>query len=394
MNLWKRAILHVDMDAFYASVEQLDHPELRGKPILVGGSPESRGVVSAASYEARRYGARSAIPMARAIRLCPQAVVIAPPRMERYREVSDLVFAIFNRVTPLVQPVSLDEAFLDVTGCQRLHGDPVAIARRIRLSIKRETGLTASVGVASCRSVAKIASDLDKPDGLTVISVEETLERLAPLAVSRIWGVGPVAGGKLEKLGVKTIGQLREWPEDALVNVLGVAGSSLYRLARGIDDSPVEPDGEEKSVSHETTFARDVCDLGELETVLLGLAEKVAERLRRRGLAGRTVFIKLRYDDFTTLTRRKTLPAATCLAAAIARHGVELLRDRTAAGKRPVRLVGVGVAGFTDQPAQKVLFRETEQDDARQERLERTADRIREKLGKEAIQRASLKFRG
>ncbi|MDR0363342.1 MAG: DNA polymerase IV, partial [Planctomycetota bacterium] len=390
---WKRAILHVDMDAFYASVEQLDNPEYRGKPVLVGGAADSRGVVSAASYEARPYGARSAMPMAKAIRLCPHAIIVTPPRMNRYREISDIIFAIFGRVTPLVQPVSLDEAFLDVTGCQRLHGDPVTIARRIRLSIKRETGLTASVGVASCRFVAKIASDLNKPDGLAVIPENEMLERLAPLSVSRIWGVGPVTGGKLERLGVKTIGQLREWPEDALVNALGQAGADLFRLARGIDDSSVRPDEEEKSISHETTFAKDIVDRDELETVLLGLAEKVACRLRRHALSGRVVLLKLRYDDFTMVTRRKTLHSPTCLAVTVSKVGVELLRERTEAGTRPVRLLGVGVSGFADKGGQGGLFRNEAEDDPRVERLERTADRIREKLGKAAIQRASLKFR-
>jgi DNA polymerase-4 len=381
------------MDAFYASVEQLDNPEYRGKPVLVGGAADSRGVVSAASYEARPYGARSAMPMAKAIRLCPHAIIVTPPRMNRYREISDIIFAIFGRVTPLVQPVSLDEAFLDVTGCQRLHGDPVTIARRIRLSIKRETGLTASVGVASCRFVAKIASDLNKPDGLAVIPENEMLERLAPLSVSRIWGVGPVTGGKLERLGVKTIGQLREWPEDALVNALGQAGADLFRLARGIDDSSVRPDEEEKSISHETTFAKDIVDRDELETVLLGLAEKVACRLRRHALSGRVVLLKLRYDDFTMVTRRKTLHSPTCLAVTVSKVGVELLRERTEAGTRPVRLLGVGVSGFADKGGQGGLFRNEAEDDPRVERLERTADRIREKLGKAAIQRASLKFR-
>lgn len=214
--------------------------------------------------------------------------------MERYQEVSEVVFAIFHRVTPLVQPVSLDEAFLDVTGCQRLHGDPVTIARRIRLSIKNETGLTASVGVASCRFMAKIASDLDKPDGLTVIPEEEMLDRLAPLPVGKIWGVGAVTGKRLDRLGIKTIGQLREWPEETLVAEFGQSGHDLWQLANGIDTSEVDSEEEEKSISHETTFAKDIVDIEELKVVLLELADRVASRLRSHAVAGRVVFLKLR----------------------------------------------------------------------------------------------------
>ena len=394
MTYWKRAILHVDMDAFYASVEQMDNPGLKGKPVLVGGPPESRGVISAASYEARRYGARSAMPTATALRLCPKAILL-PVRMERYHEVSDIVFAIFNRVTPLVQPVSLDEAFLDVTGCQRLHGPPETIARRIRLSIKNETGLTASVGVASCRFVAKIASDLDKPDGLTIVPETEMLARLAPLPVTKIWGVGAVTGKRLAAMGIDTIGQLRQWPESALAAELGETGRDLYRLANGMDDSEVKPEEQEKSISHETTFPRDISGVKELEVMLLELADKVASRLRRRDLSGRVIFLKLRYSDFTTLTRRKSLPAATCLATEIHETAKTLLHERTAAGARPVRLIGVGIAGLeAGSRQQKSLFADsTGKDDAKRERIERATDAIRDKLGDEAIQRASVKFR-
>lgn len=393
MDLWKRAILHVDMDAFYASVEQLDHPEYRGKPLIVGGSPKSRGVVSAASYEVRPYGVRSAMPTARALRLCPHAILI-PPRMHRYAEVSDVIFAIFHRVTPLVQAVSLDEAFLDVTGSQRLHGDPVSIARRIRLSIRNETGLTASVGVASCRFMAKIASDLDKPDGLTVVPESEMPARLAPMPVSKIWGVGPVTNRKLAKMGIETIGQLREWPVETLRAELGQAGLDLHDLANGRDDSEVLADEEDKSISHECTFPEDVADMEVLVTTLIEQADKVAARLRRKGLEGRVVFLKLRYGDFSTITRRKTLPAATSLAATIAAEARELLREKSEAGRRPVRLIGVGMAGLRGAAEhQSSLFGGEAADAARKERLERTADDIRAKLGKTAIQRASVKFR-
>lgn len=392
-KLWKRAILHVDMDAFYASVEQLDHPEYRGKPVVVGGSADSRGVVSAASYEVRPYGVRSAMPMAKAVRLCPHAIFVRP-RMGRYAEMSEAIFAIFSRVTPLVQSVSLDEAFLDVTGCQRLHGDPVTIARRIRVSIRRETGLTASVGVATCRFVAKIASDLDKPDGLTVIPEEEMLTRLEQMPVSKIWGVGPVTNKRLAALGITTIGQVRRWPVASLAAELGQTGVDLHRLANGQDESEVIPEEEEKSISHEETFAVDVLDREKLLAVLLGQADKVATRLRRRELAGRTVCLKLRYGDFSTVTRRKSLPSATHLAEIIYAEAKELLCSRTEAGKRAVRLIGVGVSGFGNakEGGQASLFREEASNTDKLERLERVTDDIRAKLGKSAIGRASVKF--
>lgn len=393
MPFWPRAILHVDMDAFYASVEQLDNPELRGKPLIVGGSPKSRGVVSAASYEVRPYGVRSAMPTAKALRLCPHAILIRP-RMERYQQVSAEIFAIFHAVTPLVQPVSLDEAFLDVTGSQRLHGDPVAIAKGIRAAIREKTGLTASVGVASCRFVAKIASDLDKPDGLTVISECEMADRLGPLSVNKIWGVGPVTNRRLEALGIKTIAQLREWPLEALQSELGQSGVDLHHLANGHDASEVVPDEEEKSISHETTFARDIVDRDFLEVTMRELADKVASRLRRHRLTGRVVFIKVRYHDFSLATRRKTLTDPTNLSEVIFSVGRELLRTRTEAGSRPIRLVGIGMAGIAEEKEhQGSLFAASEDKKLeRIERLERVADDIRAKLGKNAIGRASGKL--
>ncbi len=356
MNFWKRAILHVDMDAFYASVEQLDNPALKGKPVIVGGSPQSRGVVAAASYEVRVYGVRSAMPTAKALRLCPHAILVRP-RGYRYAEVSARIFDIFSTYTPLVQPISLDEAFLDVTGSQRLYGDPVTIAKEIRQRIRQDTGLTASVGIASCRFVAKIASDLDKPDGLTVVPEEEMLDRLAPLPVSKIWGVGPVTNKRLAAMGIATIGQLRQWPVETLEAELGQSGRDLHALANGIDPSEVVSDEEEKSISHEVTFATDIMNREELETELLEQSDKVATRLRKHGLIGRTVFLKLRYSDFTTVTRRITLEEPTCLSETIFTEAKTLLRERTEAGRRPVRLIGVGMAGFNGKPGrQKSLF--------------------------------------
>lgn len=406
MANWPRAILHVDMDAFYASVEQLDHPEYRGKPLIVGGSPRERGVVAAASYEVRRYGVRSAMPTAKALKLCPHLIRV-PVRMERYKEASEQIFAIFHRFTPLVQSISLDEAFLDITASQRLYGEPAAIAQRIRREIRETTGLTASVGVASCRFVAKIASDLDKPDGLTVIPAEDMLERLGPLPVGKIWGVGPVTNRRLEKLGITTIRQLRAWPREALEREFGRSGGDLHDLSHCRDGSEVVPDeeSEDKSISHEETFATDITDLPLLETVLREHADRVAARMRRRGLVGRVVFIKIRYHDFTTATRRITIGKGTALAELIFRHGAELLRTRTEAGRLPVRLLGIGMSGLAEAgEVQGTLFTEAPAGDkgtagdedgrlARLGRLEETAEAIRAKLGKGAIQRASVKFR-
>ncbi len=391
MPHWSRAILHVDMDAFYASVEQRDHPEYRGKPLIVAGSPRARGVVSAASYEVRPYGVHSAMPTGKALRLCPHVIVV-PPDIHRYAEVSAVIFEIFARYTPLVQPVSLDEAFLDVTSSQRLFGDPVEIAKQIRAAIHQETALTASVGVSSCRLVAKIASDLNKPNGLAVIPPGEILDRLKDLPVGKIWGVGPVTSRKLERLGILTIGQLRAWPPEALEARLGSAGRELHELANGRDQSEVVPDEEEKSLSHETTFARDILDTEVLGIELRGLSDQVASRLRRRGLCGRVVFLKVRYDDFTTVTRRVTLGEATNLSEIINKQARRLLFDKTEAGRRPVRLIGVGVGRCEVRGERQGNLFDPPARLAKLERLEETADHIRDKLGAAAIQRASVKF--
>lgn len=394
---WPRAILHVDMDAFFASVEQLDNPDLHGKPVIVGGSLDGRGVVAAASYEARAFGVHSAMPTARAYRLCPRGVFL-PGRMERYGEVSKVIHAIFARFTPLVRPLSVDEAFLDVTGCQRLFGPPAAIGRRLKETIRAETGLTASVGAAPTLFVAKVASDLEKPDGLVLIREEEVLDRLAPLPIRRIWGVGPKLAERLERLGVHTVEQLRAWPLDALVAKYGEMGGQLWRLARGIDPREIHDQGREpeKSISNETTFAKDILDRAQLERILLRLADKVASRAREAGYRGRVVQLKLRYDDFGTVTRRVSLPTPTHLAREIHAAALRLLRERTEAGRRPARLIGVGIAHLvTAGPTQGGLFSATDTsiDEAelqRTEALERATDEIRARLGRSAIGRASL----
>ncbi len=388
--MWPRAIIHVDMDAFYASVEQLDNPELRDKPVVVGGSAKGRGVVCAASYAARKFGIHSAMPASRARRLCPHGIFL-PVRMGRYTEVSKQVHEIFLEFTPMVQPVSVDEAFLDITGSQRLMGAPGSIARQLKQAVKARTGLTASVGVAPTRFAAKLASDLEKPDGLVVIPRDQIMSRLEPLPVSRIWGVGKVTAGKLSRLGIQTIGDLRTWPEQSLTEHFGNAGKSLWALAHGLDPSPVNTKTPEKSISNETTFPEDICSIPQLEHVLIRLSDKVARRLRTRNLRGRTIQLKLRYNDFTTITRRQTLPEPTCVGDMIFSIARRLLRERSEAGTRPARLIGVGVSGFDEQECRQMkLFTDQQTGrSTRREAVERTTDAICDKLGPKAIGRAS-----
>ncbi len=333
-----RQILHIDMDAFFASVEQLDDPGLRGKPVLVGGASR-RGVVAAASYEAREFGARSAMPMAEALRRCPLAIVV-PPRRERYQEASEQVFAIFARYTPLVEGLSIDEAFLDVTGSRSLFGDGEAIARAIKADVKRETGLTASAGVAPCKFAAKIASDMDKPDGLTLAG-DDVAAFLAPLPVERMWGVGPKTAPQLRRLGYATLGDLARAEPATLARAIGSWGGEIVKLARGDDDRPVIPDREAKSISAESTYDVDLVGRDAVARTLLAHASRVAERLTAEGLAARTVVVKLKYADFTLLTRRMTLPDAASDTRTLHDAALELLGRFPLTGAR-VRLTGVG----------------------------------------------------
>ncbi len=306
----KRWILHADLDAFYASVEQLDRPELRGKPVVVGGPPESRGVVTTASYEARPFGVRSAMPMSRALRLCPQAIRVNP-RFERYAEVSRQVMTIFRSVTPIVEPLSMDEAFLDVTEQADAHGGPEALAREIKERVKAETGLTISIGVATNKTVAKIASDMQKPDGLVFVARGQEARFLAPLPVRAIWGVVPKAEKALQAAGIQTIAQLAQADRGLIERLFGSRGPFLQAMARGTDDRQVETYHERKSVGAENTFPRDLPDGPELRDELRRLAEGVAERLRRKGTRARTVVLKLRYSNFRTITRQRSLAEAT-----------------------------------------------------------------------------------
>jgi DNA polymerase-4 len=336
-----RRILHVDMDAFYASVEQRDHPELRGRPVAVGGAPTGRGVVCAASYEARAHGVRSAMPMARAVRLCP-TLVIVPPDFAKYRAVSAQVFAIFRRATSLVEPLSLDEAYLDVT--ENHWGEPlgVAVARRIKQAIREEVGLTASAGVAPNKFLAKIASGWKKPDGLTVIAPDRVKAFLEALPVDALWGVGPVTARRLRALGIARLVDVRTVADDRLRQAVGSQAEWLRELAWGRDPRPVQPDRPRKSVGSEETFAADLVDLDRIRAETAELARHGARWLGRHGQLARTVTLKVRYGDFTTVTRRHTAEAPTADEGELVGRALALLA-RTEAGRRPVRLVGVSL---------------------------------------------------
>ncbi|MHB0956877.1 MAG: DNA polymerase IV [Pirellulaceae bacterium] len=303
-------ILHADMDAFYASVEERDRPELVGHPVIVGGSPEKRGVVAAANYVARQYGVHSAMPAVTAKRLCPQGIFL-PARIDYYAEVSCQIRGIFDRFTPLVEPLSLDEAFLDVTGSEQLFGSAAEIGRQIKQAVRDETQLIVSVGLAPNKFLAKIASDFRKPDGFVVVEPDQIHQFLDPLPVERLWGVGRQGSKVFERLGIRTVGQLGQWPLATLTSHFGSHGEHLWQLAQGIDDRTVVPEREAKSISHETTFEHDVDDQEVLRAWLLDLTEQVAWRIRRYRLRGKVVHLKVRFADFSTITRSQTLSEPT-----------------------------------------------------------------------------------
>ncbi len=378
-----RTIIHADLDAFYASVEVLDDPSLRGRPVIVGGRQDDRGVVSAASYEARAFGVHSAMPLRTAGRRCPHGVFL-PGRPERYRELSEGVMRVFADYTPLVEPISLDEAFLDVTASAAAFGDGETIAHRIKNRVLDEIGLVVSVGVATNKLCAKIASDLRKPDALVVVPAGEEAAFLAPLPIRRLWGVGPQAQAALADFGVATIGQLAAMPPGSLHRRFGRHGDDLSARARGVDRSPVATMPAPKSVGHEHTFETDRTDVGRLEATLLDLAESVASRLRRHDLAAGTVQLKLRYEGFETLTRQAPLPYQTRDTAPLYETTLVLLRRTLVAG-RGVRLIGLTAINLTDAQ-QLTLF------DApgRTERVARSIDAVRERFGERAITLARL----
>jgi DNA polymerase-4 len=380
------------MDAFYASIEIRDDPSLAGRPVAVGGAAEKRGVIAAASYAARTFGVRSAMSTARAFALCPELVLIAP-HFDKYTRDSRRIMAIFQRFTPLVEPLSLDEAYLDVAGCERLFGTPEAIGMRIKHEILRETGLVASIGVAPTKFLAKLASDMDKPDGFRVIRAEEVDALLAPLPVGRIHGVGERTAKRLERLGYRTIGALAARSREQLERELGSLGGWIHELARGVDSRRVTPRRPEKSHGMERTFERDIGSRDELRRHLLEYCEEVAYELRHRGLRGRTITLKARFSDFETITRSKTLDFATHLGPRLYAVARELL-DRVP--EKPLRLLGVQVSALEDvrAPLQQTLFGEAEAVEVpeRDQRLERIAaglDKLRQKYGAAAVKPAS-----
>ena len=344
-----RRILHVDMDAFYASVEQRDKPELRGNPVAVGGQPDQRGVVAAASYEARTFGVRSAIPMSRAVRLCPQLIIVRPD-FKRYREASQKVFEIFRSVTPLVEPLSLDEAYLDVT--ENAWGETLgqSVAKRLKAEIKRATELTASAGVAPNKFLAKIASAWKKPDGLTVIAPERVEHFLQKLPVDALWGVGPVTAARLRERGIDRLVDVRTTDEKILRDAVGSLADWLRQLASGIDERPVQANRETKSSGSEVTYSEDLSDINEIRHEIDEMARDAASWLGRKQLLCRTVTIKVRYSDFTTITRSHSQTPAGRDADDIASRAVALL-ERTEAAERPVRLLGVSVHNLEDPSA-------------------------------------------
>jgi len=341
-----RHIIHADLDAFYAAVEQLDNPELVGKPIMVGGRPEGRGVVATASYEARQFGVHSAMPMKTAVHRCPQGIIV-PPRFNRYKEKSGEVMAIFRDLTPLVEPLSMDEAYLDITAVVEGGEKPLAVALDLKRRIFEETQLIVSVGVGTCKTVAKIGSDLDKPDGLVVVQPGDEAEFLAPLAVGKLWGIGPKTAERLNREGIETIGQLAEQPIEWFARMFGKRATNVRYKAMGRDEESVHTSSAAKSISSETTFATDVGDEAELRNVVERKAVGVSHQLDRKGLKGRTIKLKLRLSDFTTFTRQLTLPYHTNAEEPIKETAWDLLAAELEPG-RTFRLIGVGMANFDD----------------------------------------------
>jgi nucleotidyltransferase/DNA polymerase involved in DNA repair len=394
MNPEQKIFLHVDMDAFFASVEQHDHPELKGKPVVVGAPPDQRGVVAAASYEARTFGIRSAMPSRTAYQKCPDAIFV-PGNIARYKEVSREIMQVFESYTPLVQPLSIDEAFLDVTGAQRLFGDGKTIAEKIRRDILKTTGLTASVGIAPNMFLAKLASDMNKPDGITLVPFEqEALEHfLAPLPIDRMWGVGTVTQKKLLSLGLTTIGKLQQCDFNTLEKAIGQrAAEGFSRLAHGIDERGIALETEDKSISNETTFKEDATDRAQIEATYKRLIDKVGSRLRKAGFFASTVHLKLRWNDFSTITRQTRFAIPCSDDISLREIGMALLNEHLC--NRPVRLIGFGVSGLTDtdapNTAQLELF---ERPDAtlheKRSRLSHVTDDIKQRFGNQSIQRGS-----
>lgn len=378
----KLHILHADMDAFFSAVEQRENPDLKGKAVIIGGaSLSNRGVVSTASYEARKYGVHSAMPIAQAKKLCPKGIYL-PARHSLYKKASEDVFSILKKYTPLIEKLSIDEAFLDIKGCERLYGNAVEIASSIKKEVKKETALTISVGVSINKFLAKLASDYDKPDGLTVIKKNDIKAFMRNLNVDKIWGVGDVFAAKLAKFGVYKVSDIWSYSLEELKNEFGKAGVKLYYLARGIDHRKVESKNEIKSISHEETFADNIGDKDKLLAYLFKMSEKVSFRLHSNSLKGNTVFIKVRYADFTTYSRQKSLKININSSEKIYQTAKELLNKDNLL-KKPLRLLGIGVGSLTDENQQQLnLFEENN------DQLDQTIDKLKRKYGFDKISRA------
>jgi len=376
-------IIHLDMDAFYPSVEVLDNPALKGKPVIVGGSKE-RGVVSSASYEARKFGIHSAQPIAKAKRLCPGGIFWSV-RMSRYQEISKQVFKIFHRFTPLVEPISIDEAFLDVTDSIRLFGQPENIAKKIKQIILTETGLTISAGVAPSKFVAKIASDIDKPDSLTVVHPDDVRDFLDPLPVKKMWGVGKVSQRLLSRLNIHNFRDLRQTPVKVLEKKFGKHGVKIHLLAMGVDERDVIPDHDVKSIGHEQTFLQDIISLDTVQKELLALGSKVARRMRQKGLKGKTITLKVKYSDFVQITRSVTLPKSIDDGSEIYSVACRLLK-KTRVTKKPVRLLGISLSQLSclGTGTQLSLFDQDRSSQERQ-RLNTVLDSLYEKYGDKSV---------
>ncbi len=381
-------IIHVDMDAFYASVEEREDPMLKGKPLIVGGQPGARGVVSAANYAAREFGVFSAMPTSLAIRKCPNLKII-PPRGAYYAKISKQIHQIFSRVTPIIEPLSLDEAFLDPGGSEMLHGDAMVIGRKIKDDIKNELDLIASVGIAPNKFLAKLASDYDKPDGFTVVREKDVGQFLDPMSVDQLWGIGKATKKKLMRYQINTVADLRSQSPDVLEVLLGQSGEKVWQLAHGIDTRVVVTDSEAKSISKEHTFEQDIRNFNQLESTLMGLTEGVVFRLRQAELKGRTISIKVRFGDFKTITRSQTLPTPTDITSEVWAISQGLLQSALANGKFAIRLIGVGVSGFSGDhsPMQTDLFEQKSADKQKQSKLDKLSDQIQRRYGSGTLKR-------
>lgn len=386
----ERKILHIDMDAFYAAIEQLDNSKLKGKPVIVGGDPAKRGVVSTCSYEARQYGVRSAMPLREAYRRCPHGIFV-PVRSSRYEEVSKAIMEILFEYTPLVEPISLDEAFLDLTDSEVIFGPAEQIAKKIVSRIETEIGLSASAAVAPNKFLAKLGSDLKKPKGFVIINSDNVFGILENLPVSKLWGVGAKTEELLQRMGIMTIGALRKFNQELLHQKLGEVGLQLYRLAHGIDDRPVVNGGSVKSVGNEVTFQNDTDNYDYLAGVLLALADQVARRLRQQNLKGKIITVKLRDSDFKTVTKQTTLKTATDFEEMIYHEALQLA-DQLQLGQKKLRLIGVSVSGFDSNDNLQLSLFENEEaaDDQDLHKLHQVVDQLKQRYGDHIVTKGTI----